>query len=62
MLRIGRRIALMGVVAALLLQPALADLRHRFGRLGVPVLAAPEGSTVPQVLERLQRLRAAVRR
>lgn len=44
------------------LYPAFFELRRAFGRLGVPVLAASDDDAVPQVLQRLERLRAAVRR
>jgi uncharacterized protein (DUF58 family) len=38
------------------------DLKRRFAGLGVTVLAAAPGKTVAAILERLQRLRAGVRR
>jgi uncharacterized protein (DUF58 family) len=44
------------------LQADFADLKRKFAGLGVTVLAAPSDKTVAAILERLQRLRAGVRR
>lgn len=41
---------------------ALSELRREFGRVGVPVIAAPNDRTIPQILERMQRLRPGARR
>jgi hypothetical protein len=52
---------LLSQASALRLQQAFTQVQQAFGRLGVPVLCAPEDEAVGVILQRMQRLRSMER-